>query len=260
MNTIRCVVCGSAVSAVSVSNDYVACYMCNIAYSKRLTELSPDEYINYYADENEFHIKQQKIENLPSVRDRFSEHYKASVMRVSIYNMLMHEYLPHERWLDVGSGSGHFLAAANERKDMVSEVVGAEICDSLAAFSSEKTGCIVVPCSVDNLSKYFCRESFDAIFMHDVFEHLLNPISTLSNLTKFVRKDGYIVIEQPEYWSPNCRLQGAKWRHFRPMQHIMLFSANSMWQIAKMLMLDINAFYRPLSGKLGKMVHIMQVS
>ncbi len=94
--------------------------------------------------------------------------------------------------LDVGSSTGHFLYSI---KNLVKECIGIEYNIQEAEFCNKELGIKTYTTSIENTD--IPLESFDIITIYQVLEHTSDPINFLKNYGKYLKKDGYIVIEVP---------------------------------------------------------------
>ncbi len=158
------------------------------------------------------------------------------------YLSFIFQYRPQKgRLLDVGSATGAFVQAANEANW---EAIGVEISDYAASEGRKKgldirTG-IIETCGFD-------ENSFDVITMLDVFEHLPNPVETLSHIKKLLRPGGLFVINIPDAGSAYARIMGKRWPLIIPPEHIHLFNINNLEMI-----LDRGDFSIVTKHKIGK--------
>jgi SAM-dependent methyltransferase len=102
--------------------------------------------------------------------------------------------LPPARILDVGCAHGGYVALLNWAGF---EAVGTEISPEVARFAHETFGVKVFIGIIE--MQPFDAGSFDVIVLNDVIEHLPDPLATLGHCAKLLPKDGFFVIQTPEY-------------------------------------------------------------
>jgi len=135
-------------------------------------------------------------------------------------------------WIDIGTGPGLFLDAANKRNK---EIVGIE--PSLQAFTHAKSKGHRV------INGFFDSESsqnlglFDAVHFSEVLEHVPNPEDFLLNVRNVLNEDGLIVIVVPNDYNPLQqafieRTSKAKW-WLAPPFHLNYFSHESLSSLVK---------------------------
>jgi 2-polyprenyl-3-methyl-5-hydroxy-6-metoxy-1,4-benzoquinol methylase len=128
---------------------------------------------------------------------------------------------PGARLLDIGCGSGEFLA---RMKEVGWTVVGHEI-DPKAAAGARKRGIEVVlgpldPKSFDGL--------FDAITMHHVIEHVHSPVEVLSICFRLLAPGGRLWMATPNADALGRRRFGAHWIGLDSPRHLIVFTRRSL--------------------------------
>ncbi len=123
---------------------------------------------------------------------------------------------PGGRVLDVGCGSGAFLARMRRRGW---DVCGVEPDPAAAAAARAVHGIDVAP-TVAALGD----RRFDAIVMHHVVEHLPDPPAVIRELAERLAPGGRLVIVTPNLHSLGRRRFGSAWVHWDPPRHLWLFS------------------------------------
>jgi 2-polyprenyl-3-methyl-5-hydroxy-6-metoxy-1,4-benzoquinol methylase len=108
------------------------------------------------------------------------------------------------RWgpklLDVGCGSGHFLVEAHRAGW---HVTGLEPAKGPAEYAAHQFGLEIVQKGV--LEAEFGLDSFDAITLWDVLEHVGDPQAVLRRCAGWLRRGGVLV----------CRFPSARWQKFK---------------------------------------------
>jgi 2-polyprenyl-3-methyl-5-hydroxy-6-metoxy-1,4-benzoquinol methylase len=109
------------------------------------------------------------------------------------------------KFLDGGSGGGHFSAEAARRgADVTSLDVGEALLDQVArrCQSTRVVGSILdIP---------FENHSFDVVMSSEVIEHTDDPKLAIKELARVLRPNGYIIITSPgKLWQPVVRAASA---------------------------------------------------
>jgi SAM-dependent methyltransferase len=107
--------------------------------------------------------------------------------------------------LDVGSGDGDFLRRA---KTAGYAVVGQEI-NPAAAASARAAGLDVRLGPLEEAG--FAPQSFDAVRLWHVLEHVAEPLAILNTARALLRASGVLIVGVPDFDSPARRLFGAQW-------------------------------------------------
>lgn len=95
--------------------------------------------------------------------------------------------------LDIGCGAGCFL---KEAKQGGWKVAGLELSPSLAAYAQNEHGLQVQKASIESPVD-FPSDSFDAITMYGVIEHLAHPRRGAQECARLLRSGGILVLQTP---------------------------------------------------------------
>jgi 2-polyprenyl-3-methyl-5-hydroxy-6-metoxy-1,4-benzoquinol methylase len=126
------------------------------------------------------------------------------------------------RLLDVGAATGFFLDLARKRGW---QVTGVEPSAHAAAMGRAK-GIDVTTGILDDCD--FPENSFDAITLWDVIEHVPEPMSTLRKVNRLLKPSGVLAINTPDSSSLVATLMGMKWHLIVPPEHLNLFHKKSL--------------------------------
>jgi len=135
----------------------------------------------------------------------------------------------HGSWagklLDVGCGNGWFIA---QMRDLGWDVLGLEP-DALAAKQAhEQHGVAVHIGSLEEAG--LPDDSFDAITMHHVIEHVPHPNQTLRECARLLKPNGRLVIMTPNIQSLGHKVFREAWLHLDPPRHLYLFSHQALFR------------------------------
>lgn len=125
--------------------------------------------------------------------------------------------------LDVGCGDGRFLARMQK---LGWEVTGAELDGQAAEVARERFGLHVYEGVLEEIA--FPDDTFDAITMNHVVEHLPDPIGTFRECKRVLKKGGRLVVTVPNIGSLGHRLYQEAWRGLEPPRHLFLFSPSTL--------------------------------
>jgi 2-polyprenyl-3-methyl-5-hydroxy-6-metoxy-1,4-benzoquinol methylase len=127
-----------------------------------------------------------------------------------------------KRLLDIGCGSGRFLARAC---DQGWTCVGTEV-DPVSVARARERGFTVHQGSVESFAEL--GEQFDAVTLSHVIEHVHDPLSMLISARRLLRPGGLLWIETPNVSAPGHSLEGSNWVGLHPPFHLMVFSVKGL--------------------------------
>jgi 2-polyprenyl-3-methyl-5-hydroxy-6-metoxy-1,4-benzoquinol methylase len=102
--------------------------------------------------------------------------------------------------LDIGCGTGNFLAAA---RDAGYRVTGTELDRNAARFANERLGLEhVLPLTIGEFAEKRAGEKFDVVTFFEVLEHQTEPAEFLRNVKACLKPRGWIALSVPnrERW------------------------------------------------------------
>ena len=129
------------------------------------------------------------------------------------------------RVLDAGCATGDFIAFAKAYFDMWGTDIS-EYAVSLARQQNPEVSGQISCQMIDDLQ--FPDEFFDAIVLWDVLEHLWDPLTTLSILTRFLRTGGIVAFSTPNIGAPIARLMEKHWSLMTVPEHLCFFDRNTI--------------------------------
>ena len=130
------------------------------------------------------------------------------------------------RMLDVGCGRGLLL---DELRRLGWTVTGTELTDTAARYAREELGLDVKVGDLRTLS--FGQESFDAIVLWHVLEHIEVPSSLLWEVHRLLRPGGFLVVAVPNFSSAEARLFRQHWFHLDVPRHLCHFAVDTLCRL-----------------------------
>lgn len=128
--------------------------------------------------------------------------------------------------LDVGCGNGQTLAWM---ADLGWQVQGLDP-DPMAIRVASAKGLKVNQGTLQ--SQQFAAESFDAIFMSHVIEHVHDPLSLMKECYRVLKPGGRLVIITPNIRSWGHRFYKIHWRGLEPPRHLQIFARPSLLRLS----------------------------
>jgi 2-polyprenyl-3-methyl-5-hydroxy-6-metoxy-1,4-benzoquinol methylase len=129
--------------------------------------------------------------------------------------------------LDIGSGTGYFL---KEMQDNQWKVTGIEADEAAKIFSQQQFSLNVFPPeTLDSLPS----QSFDAITLWHVLEHLHDLDSAWQDFTRLLKPTGALLIAVPNHKSYDARHYQSEWAAYDVPRHLWHFSPKSLEILAQ---------------------------
>jgi SAM-dependent methyltransferase len=136
---------------------------------------------------------------------------------------------PGGRLLDVGSGSGEFvaqMAALGWRAEGVEP-------DPAAVASAREAGLPVTQGTLSDLDPAEHADAFDAVTLSHVIEHLHDPAEDLRRIRPLLRPGGLLWIATPNLEALGLRRFGRDWVNLDPPRHLVLFTRASLERLLR---------------------------
>jgi len=251
-----CPVCNSkSIEKDTDSKDYTVskeifpiwkCHSCSFKFTQDVP--SQNAIGRYYKSDNYVSHSDTKKGLIHSLY-----HAVRSITLKSKRNLIISETkLKKGNILDIGCGTGAFLS---EMKSADWSIVGLEP-DQMAAEKASSLYGIQPQNPIELFSK--APESFDAITMWHVLEHVHQLEEYIVQLKKILKKDGVLFIAVPNYTSFDSKLYKDHWAGYDVPRHLYHFSPKSMevlmnnhgFNIKKIKPMWFDPFYVSMLGEL----------
>jgi len=131
-------------------------------------------------------------------------------------------WVPRGKLLDVGCGSGLWLILMRE---LGWEVEGVDF-DQISVNLAREHGLKVHQGAL--AEQNFGSDSFNAITLNHVIEHVPDPAQTLTECARILKPGGQLIVATPNASALAHRVLGRNWRGLEPPRHLHLFSPASM--------------------------------
>jgi 2-polyprenyl-3-methyl-5-hydroxy-6-metoxy-1,4-benzoquinol methylase len=162
--------------------------------------------------------------------DYYQHHFCLSGVRkrqLMEFEMRLEEFLSYikgKKILDVGCGLGYSLEAYS-KKNM--EAYGMESSAFAVEAAKKNTKFDVIQHSIED--KTIWKENFfDAVTLHDVFEHLSQPISALNEVNRILKVNGIIYIHTLNWAGLGRKLDGLNWPLLNPPAHLSYWTPKTL--------------------------------
>ena len=138
-----------------------------------------------------------------------------------------HHQLDGRRLLDVGCGTGAFLAVAAENgwqpTGVEQSTFAAEIAEQRIDQSTIYNDLFAVP----------HRSGFDAIACWNVIEHLTHPADYLLRMYELLKPNGTLTLATVNTDAANHLLFGSRWRYYSPPEHLIFFNKYNLERLLR---------------------------
>lgn len=133
--------------------------------------------------------------------------------------------------LDVGCGSGHYLASLDARFVPYGIELSKGLADKAQRAFSPRGGRVVNASTVEALPE-FAPASIDAVVMRSYLEHEPQARAVLAGAHAVLRQGGIVVVKVPNYGSLNRMIMRERWCGFRFPEHVNYFTPQSLAKMA----------------------------
>lgn len=217
----RCRICGANESSLTASLEgyqYVRCAVCGV--QRPASYPTAEELSAFYEDNymtKQFNNLGHHLHFTPEYR---ATYFAEKDLTFSDLRMDLNR-LSGKKALDVGCANGQFLEYTSRFNidatgiDISADMIGA----------ARKNG---LNCHVKDL--FEMQGSFDLVTFWDVIEHVPNPKEVLEKTRTLLNGQGEVIIQTPCTGAVS-ELFGDKWLYYLPVQHLHLFSQESLFSL-----------------------------
>ena len=145
----------------------------------------------------------------------------------TIFSVFYLKAVHHGRLLEVGCGSGLMLKAM---QDKGWDVAGVDP-DPIAIKNAKSKGLIVYQGILAD--QKFSDDSFDAIALSHVIEHVSDPLSLLRECERILKPGGHLVVITPNSKSLCHQLYKSNWLSLDPPRHLYIFNLETLRQLSR---------------------------
>ncbi|HUX03900.1 MAG TPA: methyltransferase domain-containing protein [Acidimicrobiales bacterium] len=152
---------------------------------------------------------------MPENRDRYSHGHHESVLRSHTWRsaensagFLLPHLRPGQELLDVGCGPGT-ITVDLARRVAPGRVIGVDLSSEVIEVARSSNAPLAPTVSFEVADVYglpFADGSFDVVYMHQVLQHLSNPIGACAEIRRVLRVGGIAAMRESDYaafaWAP----------------------------------------------------------
>ena len=130
------------------------------------------------------------------------------------------------RLLDIGCGRGYFLLAGREKGY---DVTGIDVSADVAAYVTRE---LKIPVNIGEISTIKLPDkSFDVITMWHSLEHTEDPNICLRKARRWMKEDGILVVDVPNYAGYDARQTWNQWLGWQLPYHFYHFTKDSLFAL-----------------------------
>jgi len=214
---LSCAACGTLVSQVKQNDD---------AFAVR------DDSRDFYGKEYWLSHQRQDL-GLPDIYTRA----RADLPERCLYwlRTFLSYKLPPARVLELGSSHGGFVALLRWAGF---DAAGLELSPWIVDYAQRMFGIPMLQGPIEEQQQP--AQSFDAIILNDVLEHLPDPLGTLQRCVDLLKPDGMMLIQTPSYPDPQTHKDLVRGEDrfiemLEPGEHLYLFSQRAVRQLLERL-------------------------
>ncbi len=262
MEWVQCAICGSQDSEIVLEGwdfdfgatneifQVVRCLSCGLVYtnprptSSEMIRYYHEGYGPYHLTVSKRNIRSYWIERLKNAAEgAYLRRYRGEISKHDIgqlflawlgrrlYSSFYSKLPPYRtqgRLLDVGCGSGIFLWKA---KRAGWECVGLDLTFKPLVTAKERWGINVFQAKLPLIG--MTDRSCDVVTMWAVLEHMHDPIASLLELKRVIRKDGLLILSVPDISTIETHWFGPYWYAWKLPRHLYHFTPETLTKILR---------------------------
>jgi len=138
--------------------------------------------------------------------------------------------------LDIGSAYGYFVHYANT---LGHKAIGTEVTQEYADASKGLINGQVIYIENNEYDRYFDENMFDLIYMEHVLEHIVDPVSVLKSIKKYLKNNGLLFVSVPNHNSLLSKILGHRWPWVCPPEHLYYYNERALVQLFQNIKMEI---------------------
>jgi 2-polyprenyl-3-methyl-5-hydroxy-6-metoxy-1,4-benzoquinol methylase len=140
--------------------------------------------------------------------------------------------------LDIGCFTGDFLKIL---KDLGADPYGIELQNEAVEIANKSLNGQVY--NADLLGFEFPQIEYDVVTMLGLIEHVVQPLELIKRAASLLKKKGLFMIQTPDSASVLAKVMNKHWPPYAPVEHIHLFSKQSLKKVLQELGFTSIKFY-----------------
>jgi ubiquinone/menaquinone biosynthesis C-methylase UbiE len=139
----------------------------------------------------------------------------------------VNKHVKSGRLLDIGCAVGDFLAFMRDK--YLWQACGVEVSEHAANIARTHYGLDVFTGTLEEAE--YADNSFDAVTMWDVLEHLHDPSATLREIQRILKPGGVLVFRVPNGDSIDAKFFGSYWAGLDSPRHLYVYGKSTLKQL-----------------------------
>ena len=213
----NCVLCGNKEKEPLITVDswcIQRCVQCGLGVLD--PRPSSDELAKLY---NEDYCEDRFVEGGLTGTPEYTKRLSLETHRIKFFR----SFKRSGKVLDIGCGYGYFLAACREKGY---DIHGLDFSDWAAHHARDRIGIPLTIGPLDEVS--FPENSFDVITMWHSLEHMSDPREAVSRANSWLKDDGLLVVDVPNYTGTDARNLKEEWNGWDPPYHFYHFTPQAL--------------------------------
>jgi len=211
----RCI-CGEAVIGVDTWNG-IPILRCGCGIARQDVDMTEEQLAAWY--ETRYY-------------DGVYTHTREHDLDVAARRMRAYGARASGKLLDVGAGNGAFVQIAMEAG------LDAWGQDPAVQNESDRT-------YLGHLADVaFPTADFDTITMHDVLEHVPDPVAFLTEVKRILKPGGRLILDFPRFWDAAGR------HHWKRIEHLWMLTGNQLMDLLQRVGFDVERACNPIPSKI----------
>ena len=219
-----CILCGDKERKLLVKNEpwYIyGCASCGLGFLD--PRPSKEDIAKLYDKE---YCEDQFVEGGEVGSPEFMKRLSLETHRVRFFRGLKRK----GKILDIGCGYGYFLAACRTMYGY--DVHGLDLSDWAAQYAAERLGLSVTVGEIETVN--LPPNSYDIITMWHFLEHTRDPREAILKAMELLKKDGFLVIDVPNYDGTDARKNWGNWVGWQPPYHFYHFTPHTLKRLLRL--------------------------
>lgn len=198
----------------------VRCNACGLVYAN--PRLPETEIMQRYDSPLFFN---QYLENLRATPSTYDFDFIRSHYHIFL-GLIEQFFAPGKRLLDVGCGPGFFIKAAEEAGW---KAEGIEISSAASEYANNIVRVPVHKGKLEELN--LSSDTYDLVTLNDILEHLVDPLGTLKEIHRILKREGVVILNTPDFNSLNRLFLGNDWAVLSPAEHLYNFTQKTLMRM-----------------------------